>query len=78
MTQTLKLYITWVVALSAVASPSRLFYFRWMTRSGQGFSAFGENAKFAGLAFWILLTLAASALPVRMPRGTLVGSQSRR
>ena len=73
MTQTLKLYITWVVALSAVALVVTTLLFPLDDPLGTGFSAFGENAKFAGLAFWILLTLAASALPVRMPRGTLVG-----
>jgi len=73
MTQTLKLYITWVVALSAVALIVTTLLFPMDEPLGIGFSAFGENAKLAGLAFWTLLTLAASALPVRMPRGTLVG-----
>ncbi len=34
---------------------------------------FGPLATHAGVAFWCVITLVASALPVRMPRGTMVG-----
>lgn len=38
---------------------------------GSGFELFGPNAKLAGLAFWTAVTLFASALPIRMPRGAM-------
>jgi putative nucleotidyltransferase with HDIG domain len=42
-------------------------------RIGAGFEGLGDYATAAGLLFWTIVTLLASALPVRMPRGTLVG-----
>ncbi len=72
MARHLKLYIIGVVATSALALVATTFLFPVDPAIGQGFSAFGDRASLVGLAFWCILTLLASALPVRMPRGTMV------
>ena len=73
MSKPLKLYITGVVALSALALIVTTLLFPIDHLLGAGFAGLGQYADVAGLIFWSLVTLAASALPVRMPRGTLIG-----
>jgi putative nucleotidyltransferase with HDIG domain len=73
MTRSLKLYIAGVVALSAVVLIATTLLCPIERPLGAGFQLFGDRAPFTGLVFWTLLSLAASAMPVRMPRGTLVG-----
>jgi putative nucleotidyltransferase with HDIG domain len=73
MARSLKLYIIGVVALSVLALVATTLLCPLDAPLGAGFQALGASAPMAGLAFWCFLTLAASALPVRMPRGTMVG-----
>ncbi|MHB8960895.1 MAG: HD-GYP domain-containing protein [Candidatus Limnocylindrales bacterium] len=73
MTRSLKLYIAGVVALSGFALVATTLLFPIDPALGAGFLVLGPAAPIAGLAFWTILTLLASAMPVRMPRGTLVG-----
>ncbi len=84
MSRTLKLWITGLVSISAVAlvltslvfsaDPSRVAGMRW----GIAFGHWPEGARpsllaqIGGAAFWTAITLFAGALPVRMPRGTFV------
>ena len=82
MSRSLKLYITGLVGLSAIALLLTSFLY---CRVRQPDFVFGMRPDIAielglttdvevlaGLAFWTLVTLFAGALPVRMPRGTLV------
>jgi putative nucleotidyltransferase with HDIG domain len=73
MSRGLKLYITGVVAVSALALVVTTLLFPVNALIGRGFEVFGDRAQLAGLIFWCCLTMVASALPVRMPRGTMVG-----
>jgi putative nucleotidyltransferase with HDIG domain len=73
MPRQLKLYITGVVVAGAIALTATTLLIPVDPQIGVGFEAFGANSTAIGLAFWILVTLVASALPVRMPRGTMVG-----
>ena len=75
MPRSLKLYITLLVALSAVALAVTSFAFG--VRPAIAIEVDGlpgaSNLEIAlGLAFWAIVTAIASALPVRMPRGMLV------
>jgi putative nucleotidyltransferase with HDIG domain len=80
MSRSLRLYIAWLVGMSALALVLTSFVF--FTRPGFVLGMRPEIAipidvsaelKVAiGLGFWTLLTLIAGAVPVRMPRGTLV------
>ena len=84
MSRSLKLYIAWLVSVSAVALFLTSFVFAslpdpeeqrvlgmWKDISVPlGISP--EIDALAGLLFWTVITLFAGALPVRMPRGTLV------
>jgi putative nucleotidyltransferase with HDIG domain len=80
MPKSLKLYIGVVVAFSAVALGAAAFYvtaepawgiaLRWSTDARTPPLAI---ELLLGIAFWTTLTLAASALPVQMPRGTHLG-----
>jgi HD-GYP domain-containing protein (c-di-GMP phosphodiesterase class II) len=84
MSRSLKLYMTVLVSLSALALLLTSFLFA--TESGFPLGIRPEIGIdlgidleqmapveiVAGLAFWTLITLFAGALPVRMPRGTLV------
>jgi HD-GYP domain-containing protein (c-di-GMP phosphodiesterase class II) len=75
MPRSLKLYITLLVALSAIALAVTSFVFG--IRSEIAIQVDGTPGPSAldtilGLAFWTAVTAVASALPVRMPRGMLV------
>ena len=72
MPSSLKIYIALVVTGSALALLVTTFAFR--IERGIAFGDFlpPDAATALGVAFWLGLTLAASALPVRMPRGTLI------
>ena len=82
MPRSLKLYCMWLVAASAVAllvtsysySSQAGFYLGMRPEIGKGIPlAQPDNVQvLAGLLFWTVLSLFASALPVRMPRGTVV------
>ena len=70
MTRNLKLYIAGVVAMSVLALIATTYFYP--IRPGVGFGIFGPTvAPYAGLVYWCALTVGASALPVRMPRGSL-------
>src|SRR6476659_6061877 len=73
MPRQLKLYITGVVAVGALALAVTTFVIPVDPLIGEPFGALGPPATAVGLLFWTLVTLVASALPVRMPRGTMVG-----
>jgi putative nucleotidyltransferase with HDIG domain len=73
MARRLKLYIIGVVVISALALVATTLLFPINPLIGDGFRLFGDQAALVGLTFWCVVTLLASALPVRMPRGTLVG-----
>ncbi len=79
MPRALKLYIIGLVGTSALALgiTSLVFvgrpgYILGMTPQISVTTPADERGVLAGLAFWIVIALFASALPVRMPRGTLV------
>src|SRR3954447_20170225 len=72
MPRQLKLYIIGVVAAGAIALVATTLLVSVDPQIGAGFTALGAAAVPVGLIFWTLVTLLASALPVRMPRGTMV------
>ena len=76
MSKALKLYITGLVAFSAIALIGTSLVFGIDPHIAIEFdNRVGETSQveiFAGLSFWIVVTLFASALPVRMPGGLLV------
>jgi HD-GYP domain-containing protein (c-di-GMP phosphodiesterase class II) len=80
MSRSLKLYVTGLVSLSVVALVLTSFVFASRPELVGGIRpdiALRTGSRsvidvFLGVAFWTLLTLFAGALPVRMPRGTLV------
>lgn len=77
MPRSLKLFIALLVAGSAIALLATSFAFPVGSDSRIGLPLDGrpESSQFenaAGILFWILATLLASALPVRMPGGFLV------
>jgi len=80
MSRSLKLYIAWLVGISALALLLTSFAysnrpdFVLGLRPEIGIPIRGASSEFrvaAGLGFWTLVTLVAGAVPVRMPRGTL-------
>ncbi len=82
MPKSLKLYIAGLVAMSVFALVATSFVLAQRSDFVLGFRpelaspSFGLTAELgviAGLVFWTALALFASALPVRMPRGTVVG-----
>ena len=87
MPRVLKTYYTLLVIASAIAlvvtslsfaqDPSLILGMRPEISLVLGFGRSAELQVLAGLAFWIVVTLFASALPVQMPRGTLVSVASR-
>src|SRR5512147_2258679 len=75
MPRSLKLYITLLVALGALALVATSFVFGLRQAIGleiDGVDGYSSLEIGAGLAFWTAVTTLASALPVRMPRGMLV------
>jgi putative nucleotidyltransferase with HDIG domain len=80
MSRPLKLYIAGLVSLCAFALVLTSFVFAQDSRLILGMwpeisiplTASREANALLGLAFWTAITLFAGALPVRMPRGTLV------
>src|SRR5689334_18940460 len=88
MARSLKLYVTGLVSLSAIALVLTSFVFALHPdvvfssppdliagmRAGIALDIGQPHVVevFLGLAFWIALTLFAGAMPVRMPRGTMV------
>src|SRR5512135_1627509 len=80
MGRALKLYVAGLVTASVVALVVTSFAFAgtpgWVLAMRPQISLIsGDTSKqavLAGLAFWILVTVFASALPVRMPRGSIV------
>ncbi len=78
MPKALKIYIAGLVGASAVALVATSFVFLQKPgyilgmRPAISVTEPTDLGVLLGLAFWILLTLFASAFPVRMPRGTLV------
>ena len=80
MSRSLKLYVTGLVSLSVLALVLTSFVFASRPELVGGIRpdiALRTGSRsvvdvFLGIAFWTLLTLFAGALPVRMPRGTLV------
>ncbi len=73
MSRNLKLYISGVVATSLVALvvTTLLFPITASLPIAAPFVGLGDWAPVVGLLFWILLTLVASSLPVRMPGGAM-------
>lgn len=72
MPRALRIYIAGVVTLSALALGVATFVFPANPRIALGLNV-GESQTIQilfGVAFWTLLTLIASALPVTLPRGT--------
>src|SRR5688572_26218261 len=80
MSRSLKLYIAGLVSLSAVALLLTSFVFARDDSLVLGMrreiaivpNTESEALVLMGLAFWTIITLFAGALPVRMPRGTMV------
>lgn len=72
MSKSLKLYIAGVVAAGAFALVATTFLFEVDPRIGVADSLPEELSTLLGILFWVALALVTSALPVRMPRGTLV------
>jgi putative nucleotidyltransferase with HDIG domain len=72
MPRSLKLYIATVVAGSALALLVTTINFPVEQDIALGDFLPRPVSMWLGIAFWLALTLAASALPVKMPRGTLV------
>jgi len=75
MSKALKLYIIGLVALGAIALIVTSLVFGIDDRIGIEFDGQAGSSLLevvAGLGFWIVVTLFASALPVRMPGGLLV------
>jgi len=73
--KTLKLFIATLVASSAVALLATSFVFPIDARIALDLDASAEATlpeQVAGVVFWILATLLASALPVQMPGGFLI------
>jgi putative nucleotidyltransferase with HDIG domain len=73
--RSLKLYITLLVALSAVALVATSFVFGIQSEIAielDGANGASRLETLLGLGFWTTVTALASALPVRMPKGMLV------
>lgn len=75
MPRSLKLYIAGLVAAGAFALVAAGFAFPIDPRIAilfNGSRSATEVERLLGVGFWVIVTLLASALPVRMPRGMLV------
>src|SRR4051794_34779778 len=74
MPRALKVYIFGVATLSVLALGAATSAFPPNLRISINFEAQPETFDVViGIAFWTVLTLVASALPVKLPRGTLQG-----
>jgi len=76
MSRSLKLYIAGLVTVGAVALLVTSLVFPILPQIGlefDGAAGISEAEKLTGVGFWIAVSLFASALPVQMPRGILVG-----
>jgi len=74
MPRSLKIYITGLVALSALALAVTSLVIPVDSRIALGWFDDSQVDVLAGIAFWTLMTLLASARPVQMPRGSLVNT----
>jgi hypothetical protein len=75
MPKPLRLYVTVLVVVSAVALAATIGLYGiapGIALEVDGRAGHSQLDVLAGLAFWTVLTLATSTLPVRMPRGILV------
>jgi riboflavin transporter FmnP len=75
MTKPLRLYVTVLVVTSAVALAIASRVYGLKPEIGLSLDdnpGVNQVELFAGLAFWTILTVLTSALPVRMPRGILI------
>ncbi len=74
MPRSLKIYITGLVALSAVALAATSLVIRVYPQIALGVFGTPQFDILAGVAFWTVLTLLASAFPVQMPRGSIINT----
>jgi len=75
MPRSLKLYIAGLVGISALLLVVTSLAFKADPRIGIDLDRSGVMSSteiFVGIAFWILVSLLAQALPVRMPRGMII------
>ena len=75
LSRSLQLYIVGLVGLSTLLLIPTSLHFGIYPAIGIDFDGSGTASDpelLAGVAFWVVVTLFASALPVRMPRGMLV------
>jgi len=76
MSRSLKLYIAGLVTVGALALLVTSLVFPFHERIGlefDGVPGISEAEKLVGLGFWMAVSLFASAMPVQMPRGIIVG-----
>ncbi len=69
MPRNLKLYISGVVAASALALVVTTSTFPPANSIALATDVFGEWSVLAGIVFWTLVSLVAGAMPIQMPRG---------
>ena len=75
MSRSLKLYIAGLVTMGAFALVVTSLRFPVHPEIGielDAIAGISDSERLVGVAFWIIVTLFASALPVQMPRGILV------
>jgi putative nucleotidyltransferase with HDIG domain len=75
MARSLKLYIAGLVGISTVLLVVTSLAFKPDPRIGidiDGAGGMSSNEILIGIAFWIVVSLLAQALPVRMPRGMII------
>ena len=74
MPRNLKIYIAGLVSVSAAALAATSLVIPVDPRIGIGVLDDVQQDILLGIAFWTVMTLLASALPVQMPRGSLVNT----
>jgi hypothetical protein len=74
MPRSLKIYTTGLVALSALALLVTSLVVPVDMRIAPGWFDNSQVDVLTGMAFWTVMTLLASALPVQMPRGSLINT----
>jgi hypothetical protein len=74
MPRSLKIFITWLVTTSAIVLVVTSLAIPIDPRIGLGIADNESIDIAAGLAFWTLMTLLASAFPVVMPRGSIINT----